>query len=191
VQRLQENIARSEIASLPDLKLFIHGELLDFQRSEAVLYPRKERRMQFLIAARMHNDRSYAVWKTTASRLAEVRDLALVGWEEPLYEAIAKRLYRADLTLEQAELAAAYVLTIGEETSNFIRGPMTVAIVRDSEIRLETSNRVRQMVERLKEFESSINNLFLACAENTPPRCSNERSTNSSKGPQSCIGSRA
>jgi len=165
---LHDNLPRANVSTLPELKQFLGRELLDYDRHEIGHYPRSQRLMQFVVGARTRGDGTYAIWRTQGSRVLEVRDFTVVGWEEPLYSAIAKRLYKQNLTLEQAELAAMYVLIIAEETSNYVHGPMSAAVIRQSGMRIEAPNRVLDMSQRLRDFEIATNNLFLACAENTP-----------------------
>lgn len=69
------------------------------------------------------------------------------------------------MTISQAALASIYTLTIAKDSSNWIRNPFSVAIVSKDGIWLEDVNYVEKMENRLRDYESKINSVFLACAD--------------------------
>ncbi len=69
--------------------------------------------------------------------------------------------------LAHAVLLAIHTLTVAEETSNSVRGPMSVAVVSRRGIFEEPANDVKAIADRLKEYEDQINKLFLLYSDVT------------------------
>jgi hypothetical protein len=93
--------------------------------------------------------------------------LQLAGFDEPLYKNIAERFFSSNMSLRQAILAGIYLLTIAETTSNWVKGPFTVAVINSRGISLEKPSFIARMRERLEHYEAWVNRIFLACADTT------------------------
>jgi hypothetical protein len=89
----------------------------------------------------------------------------LIGHKESFYVNIIKRLCKDNMTIEQGVLAAVYALTIAEQTSNSVRGPMSVAIVRPYGIQMENQDYIDTLGKHLKSYEKQISQLLLACSD--------------------------
>jgi hypothetical protein len=121
--------------------------------------------MTLFIAAYCPTDRRYEVWVSRKQYLKPLEEAQLIGWDEEMYWVTTKRLYRTGMSLTQAVLAAVHVLVIGEESSNYIKGPFSLTIVRDNGIWVEDSEYVETLRGHLKEFETYTNQILLACAD--------------------------
>jgi hypothetical protein len=99
--------------------------------------------------------------------LRPLRSPELIGWENELYAETAKRFFSAGMTITQAVLASIYTLTVAVNTSNYVRDPLSVAIIDGNGIRLEDNAYVKKLEERLDDYETQINRVFLACADTT------------------------
>jgi hypothetical protein len=121
--------------------------------------------MKLFIAAHSIQSKEYEVWVSEQQYLRPLKDAELIGWEEDLYWVATKRLYSKGMSLMQAVIAAVYVLVIGEESSNYIKGPFSLTIVRENGIWAENSGYVETLRNRLKTFESYTNRILLACAD--------------------------
>src|ERR1017187_4723667 len=82
-----------------------------------------------------------------------------------LYDDIAARLYAPDKPIAQLILSGVYMFTIAENTSNCIKGPISVAVIRENGIFMENVKYIRQIRDRIDDYEPWINNIFLACAD--------------------------
>ena len=71
------------------------------------------------------------------------------------------------MTIPQAILAGVYLQSIAEETSNYVKSPIFIAVVNGDGIVLEDKAYARRIEDRIKAFESKINQVFLACADTT------------------------
>jgi len=121
--------------------------------------------MTLFVAAQCPTEKACEVWVSRKQYLRVLKDVELIGWDEPLYLITAKRLYRSGMSLMQAVLASVHVLVIGEESSNYIKGPFSLTVVRENGLWAEDSAYVDVLRTRLKEFEVFTNQILLACAD--------------------------
>jgi hypothetical protein len=141
--------------------------LEDFYKKDVKLCPHPDKRVKFLIAASHRKSLQYQVWITENIRLNPIskNEPTLMGWDEPLYVALAKKFFSPTASPSQTILSGVYLFTIAEETSNYIKDPFKIAVIRGSGIWMEKDSYVEEMSERLGEYETQINNLFLRCAD--------------------------
>jgi 20S proteasome alpha/beta subunit len=121
--------------------------------------------ISLFIAATCLSTKEYEVWVAETQYLRPLRDAELIGYDASMYWVTTGRLYRKDMTLPQAILAAVYVLVIGEESSNYIKGPFSLAVVRENGIWVEDSSYVDDLKKRLSTLEEHTNKILLACAD--------------------------
>lgn len=124
-----------------------------------------EASMKLFIAAHSTLSKEYEVWVSEQQYLRALKDAELIGWEEELYWVATRRLYRPGMSLMQAIIAAVHVLVIGEESSNYIKGPFSLTVIRENGIWPENTGYVNTLRERLRKFESYTNQILLACAD--------------------------
>ena len=152
-----------------ELRNSLERELDSFYRNDVAICQDADKDFKLFVLYFCSQTREHGVW---VSERTVLRDIGarpeLIGWEHQLYFGTVNRLFRADMPIAQAVLAGLYVLTIGDETSNYIKKPFHVAVVRDDGIWMEEAGDIKTMIDRLESFEKGINRLFLACAENTP-----------------------
>lgn len=165
VHRLEVNVENSSIKTLPELEKFIHVELLDFAKNEAVLRPEKEREMKFIIGAASIDPPSVIVWRTAETQLIPVDSYDLAGWDEPLYHHIAKRLYRPGIPVIQGIFLGLHLLELAGRTSNYVGGDTTVVVACENGLWLENQDKVRELTKRVQRFVSQLDNLILACPD--------------------------
>lgn len=121
--------------------------------------------MKLFIAVSRPATKEYKVWVSYNHILKELGDAEVIGWEHPLYKVTVKRMYRPSMSLQQAVIAAVNVLVIGEESSNYIKGPFSLAIVRENGIWIEDEDYINTLRDRLKTFERYTNQILLACSD--------------------------
>jgi hypothetical protein len=126
--------------------------------------PDEDKWFKLFIGAVSKTTKESNVWATENVRLRTIGDSELIGWDEPLYAGTMRRLCRPKMTAAQAVLAGIYVLTIAEESSNYVGGDTSVAVIRENGIWMESQDYVRSMEKRLHDYERQINDVFLACA---------------------------
>ena len=164
-ERLHENTLTANVTSLPALKRFIQRELLDFRKNEASEYSKTDRAMGLIIGASLIEPASCVVWKASASRLIEVEGFALEGHGDERYDDVPTRLYRKDLTTAEGIFLGLHLMSLAEQTSNYVKAPVTVVIVRPGGMHQENSETLAKLHQRVKLFEAQFDGLFLACPD--------------------------
>jgi hypothetical protein len=124
-----------------------------------------DRYVKMLFAAAPKNGGEPGVWIQKHVRLSPVTAPELIGFEESIYFNMLMRLCGDKRAIQQGILAALYVLTMAEQTSNSVRGPMEVIVIRQNGIWPEGDAYVANMTERLRLYEQQLNSIFLACAD--------------------------
>jgi 20S proteasome alpha/beta subunit len=151
----------TESASLDRCLLLMEQELANYYTDDLPTGAN----MDLFVAACCPSTKEYQLWVSNRHILTELEDVKVIGWDHPLYKVTASRMYRSDLSVTQAVLAAVYVLTIAEETTNYVKSPFSVAVVSETGICMEESQYVRDLQDRLKAFEEHTNYVLLACAD--------------------------
>lgn len=165
--KLKERLDSDNASDIADVKRLIERRLPNFLNNEVANYPcaDEEKLHKFIVAAHSSVDKKFAVWSTHGNTLIPVTSYELAGVEDKLYDYVARQFYRPNMTFSQAILAGLYVLTVAESTSSYVRAPFQTAVVWAGGIEMEKSENTKAIVERLKQYESKVNDLFLACAD--------------------------
>ena len=164
--RLERTLsAASDAANLADFVTLFESELARFYELDIALA--EDKSMTFVVGAYCTLTGEYDAWVTEHLTLRRISDDGpeLVGWDEALYDTVADRLYTRGMSIHQAVLSGIYLLTIAESTSNYVKGPFSVAVIRDNGIWMEPDDYIKLVQNRLEEYEQWINRVFLACAD--------------------------
>lgn len=170
VHRIEKGVSKFNCETLPELQEFISAEILDFGKKDAKLFSSKERLVNFLVVARSLRHPAVEAWHAKAAQLIPIPKHVLVGWNEDIYEHFAERLYpegSSPLPPQQAVLLGMYLMTLAENTSNYVRGPVRVIIARNNGITVLDKKRVNSFRERIELFSAQLDTLILACADHT------------------------
>ncbi len=154
-------------SSAANLRSVIERQLDDFYRNDVQICQDSEKEFKLFVIFHCPATKEFGVWvqEQTVLRNVKTDGPELIGWEHELYSGAARKLYRDNLSIAQGVLAALYVMTVGEDTSNYIKAPFHVAVVRDNGIWMEPDDHVRALTERLRAFDERMGQLFLACAD--------------------------
>lgn len=158
-------LASTAQPSASALRSLLEDRLDAFYRNDVMICPDVGKDFKLFIPFFCPATREYGLWVSEQSVLRDVNGPEIIGWEHEMYAGMKSRLYKPDMSIAQAVLACLYILTVGEETSNYIRGPFHIAVVRENGIWMEPPDYIAMMSDRLRSFESGINRLFLACAD--------------------------
>jgi hypothetical protein len=97
--------------------------------------------------------------------LRDIQRPELLGEAHQLYQETVDRLVAPGIATPQAILATLHVLTVAEATSNSVRGPFSVAIIRENGIWMDDPPFIADMVSRLRDIETWTNHILLACSD--------------------------
>ncbi len=122
-------------------------------------------RSQFIVGLCCPRSNEYNAWITQNSTLCPFDDHELTGHGESLYKETMNRFWTPGMTIQQGILAGIYLLTLAEATSNYVRSPFNIAIIRGNGIWTEPQKYIQLMRDRLAEYEEWVSKVFLACAD--------------------------
>jgi hypothetical protein len=162
-ERLKTNLATLPAESLEELKEFIHHELMDFHNNELGGHPPDD--MRFIIGARSRPLNKSALWSTKLFRLKNIDTYELVGAEDIRYDFAAEGYYRSDITIAQGIFLSLYIMWLAERTSNLIKAPIAVTVLRDNGMYPQAESRIHSLHERVKLFAAQFERLFLVCPD--------------------------
>jgi hypothetical protein len=160
-------LPQASITALDHFKHFTERLLRDFYRNDVRLCHRRDKHFTLLICASLANTREYDCWVTKSFRLRPIGLYELIGIEETLYRNSLHRLMSSSMTIQQAVLASVYTVVIAKESSHYVSGPVSLALVFPRDIWRERPEFVSEIEDRLATYERHLGGLFLACADTT------------------------
>jgi hypothetical protein len=165
--RMRRAMAGFTSTSLADLLQHIETELGQFYVTDVHLCPDPEKSVRFLIAAACRVSQQYECWTTKNITLCPIPNdsVQLLGWDEALYQGIANKFFHQKMSVAQAILAGVYLFTVAGSTSNYVKEPFAVSVVKWDGIWREEDSYISTLVARLRDYERSLNQLFLCCAD--------------------------
>lgn len=162
---LERKLSSAAKDNLTDFVRYTEEALADFYARDFTLCTDLDKDIRLFFSAVPKKGGECGVWILKNVRLEPLAKADLIGFRESLYVNLMDRFSRPNMALQQGILASIYVLTVAEKTSNYVRGPMTVATVKANGIWMAKADYVAAMAERLRVYEEHINNVFLACAD--------------------------
>lgn len=163
--RLTERLAGDAAESLADFRAITESELAGFYAADVATYPDEEKRIKCIVTAYAKKSGTFHSWVTKHTVLSPVSTYELAGIEDALYDNVVKRFFRADMTLAQGALCGCYLFAVAKETSTYIRGDTSLVIITGDGVFSESSQYVRMIDDRLKDYERGVNQIFLSCAD--------------------------
>lgn len=167
-ERFRDELSQNQgVSSLKTLKDLFHTEFEDFQKTEAASHSASERRMRFVVGARLLATGERALWASKATRLKVVDKYTLVGFWDERYKFAVEGYLKPNPTptIAQGIFLGLYVMWLGEQTSNYIKSPVHVAIIKNGQIIRERQDKIDAMFQRVKLFSAQFDKLFLACPD--------------------------
>ncbi len=167
IQRLRDNMLGMQITSLIALKEYLQHEIRDFQNTETGGYSKSEKRFSLLIGAHSCDDNSCALWRSRIARLTSINGCALIGFEDARYIDAMESLYPKDgsATTAQCIFLGLYLLWLAANTSNYIRDPISVVLVRPGGLIPQEPAIIAKLQQRVVLFHAQFDKVFLSCAD--------------------------
>lgn len=167
---LQAKFSSATVNNIAEFIVQAETILREFYDSVVSLYPAEEIRkdMYLFLAASIESTGEYSAWVTNNTCvLSKLEESQLLGWEETLYYRSLQKMSSPTMPLAHAVLVAIHTLIVGEETSNYVRGPMSVSVVSRRGIFQEPDKDVEAVVKRLRDYEDNLSRLFLLYSDVT------------------------
>jgi hypothetical protein len=166
-ERLDRHMVGESTESVSEFRGIVESQLEEFAMHEVAMYPlpKTRKHLQFIIGCSSPKTQECLLWQTRATRLQSIKDCALIGWDIPFYQHLCQRFYRSQMTIPQAVIAGLYVLSVAEQTSNSVKGPVSVAIIKPTGITMESREYVDDLWDRLKKYRNLLDNIFMLCSD--------------------------
>jgi hypothetical protein len=165
VARFRKNYEHSDIAELDSAQQVFKDDLLAFAKEKKVSIRKIDTTFRFLLGAYSENDKRCRLWRTTAGDPIEVQDYALIGAEDERYDYAVRNLYRAGMPISQGVFLGLYLMWLAEQTSNYVKAPVSVAILKDGGLHFEDQSKIDSIDQKVRLFTAQFEALFLACSD--------------------------
>lgn|GEM_PF-6786482 len=165
IGRFSEKYQQSEIAELDSAVKIFKDEQLAFAKEKKVKIREIDSTFRFLLGAYSDKDKKRRVWKTITGDPIEVTDYALVGVEDERYEYAARNFYRGGMPISQGVFLGLYLMWLAEQTSNYVKAPISVAVLKDNGLHFEDQNKINFIDQKVRLFTAQFEAQFLACSD--------------------------
>jgi 20S proteasome alpha/beta subunit len=165
VGRFSQKYQQSEIAELDSAVQVFKDDLLAFVKEKKVKIRKIDSTFRFLLGAYSEKDKKSRLWKTITGDPIEVTDYALVGVEDERYEYAARNFYRAGMPISQGVFLGLYLMWLAEQTSNYVKAPISVGILKDNGLYFEDPKKINSIDQKVRLFTAQFEAQFLACSD--------------------------
>jgi 20S proteasome alpha/beta subunit len=165
VGRFSQKYQQSEIAELDSAVEVFKDELLAFAKEKDVEIREIGETFRFLLSAYSEKDKKCRLWKTITGDPIEVTDYAIVGVEDERYEYAARNFYRAGMPISQGVFLGLYLMWLAEQTSNYVKAPISIAVLKDNGLYFEDQNKINSIDQKVRLFTAQFEAQFLACSD--------------------------
>jgi hypothetical protein len=173
--RLKDEISTwREKYDTPTLKQKLREIVIDYNQNEAAVAWLNGDAIDFLVALRHVDAGSDPVLFKTGQSVREVRDFALIGWDEGIYKHFARRLYKHRAgekktrhlnSANRALMVGTYLMMLGRNTSNNIGPPTVVVKVFNNFVREESTETITNIEGKLETFGQILEDVILNCSD--------------------------
>jgi hypothetical protein len=165
VAKLCQTYRDSEIVELDSAIQVFKDQLLDFAKGKRVGIRKIDDNFRFLVGAYSEKDNACRLWKTVTGDPIEVGDYALVGAEDERYDYAARNFYRPGMPISQGVFLGLYLMWLAEQTSDYVKAPISVAILKGNGLHFEDQNKINSIDQKVRLFTSQSEAQFLACSD--------------------------
>lgn len=165
VGRFSQKYQQSEIAELDSAVQVFKDDLLAFVKEKRVKIRKIDSTFRFLLGAYSEKDKKCRLWKTITGDPIEVTDYALVGVQDERYEYAARNFYRAGMPISQGVFLGLYLMWLAEQTSNYVKAPISVGILKDNGLYFEDPKKINSIDQKVRLFTAQFEAQFLACSD--------------------------
>lgn len=151
IVKFRRHLEATPISSIGQFVGETEAALAKFYVNDVAACPDKDKEIDLVIGAYVPGSKEYNVWRSAYAALVPVEDRQpiLVGWEEDIYYRTIDRLCFLGMTLPQAILASIYTLIVAEDTSNYVRGPMSVVLLSRNGVFEEPPEEIKRKADCL------------------------------------------
>jgi hypothetical protein len=164
IARIKKSNKTISYVDLDQISTWLYRELKAYLKEQQIR-PKNINSSIRLNVGVWHKDGTGALWDTEGGEIAEIEDYSIIGFADFKYEYAVQQLYRDDLTIAQGIFLGLYVMSLAERTSNYVKGPISVVVVRNSGIHPQAPKVVTELDNRVQLFAAQFDKLLLSCPD--------------------------
>jgi hypothetical protein len=162
-RRLYREVANWQDGPLSDLET--ENRLISFCSGYIVQRPEP---IEFLLCLKHKDARSVTCWRIDDDVVNPVDKYELIGWDEAIYKHEVDWLFRPGSWLNHAVLMGIRLFTMGEATSNTIKGPFQVVVVDQEKGALSyPPETISELQRRVVPFNMALASVILNASDMT------------------------
>jgi hypothetical protein len=163
IKKTARGVRSLDFDSLAD---WMHSELSAYLKQQGIRPSRASHKIRFVIAAQSKTLNRCEMWSTCGASVTEVAEYSIIGFEDYRYEYAVQNLYQPQgITIAQGIFLGLFVMSLAEQTSNYVRRPISVVVVKDNGIYTQPKELITELHNRVQLFASHFDKLFLACPD--------------------------
>jgi len=165
-QEVIERATASKPSSNKDLAQLLKAAIDGIYRTDLpwLVVKKQERTPEFLVCAKPKSE-DFCIFRIKGRRLYAVAKKAIIGYGTAANNALLGRLYRDELTMSQAVVLAAYLVSQSKRLDEGVGGETSIAVVTEAGAYLDDREDVAELELRAKEVLLVADKLFLMCAD--------------------------
>lgn len=163
VKKLRRDVRQLAVSDPDALSDWFQDEMKAYFREQGVRPSRSGVRLT--VGAWHRAARKCALWDIEAARVGDVDDYSLIGHADHKYEYAVQQLYQSTISIAQGIFLGLYVMSLAERTSNYVKGPISVIVIRDSGIHPQPPELVKELDQRVQLFATQFDKLLLTCPD--------------------------
>jgi predicted proteasome-type protease len=129
---------------------------------------KQDRTPEFLIGAKPTSE-DFCIFRIKGRRLYRVKNMAIIGYGTPVNYAVLERMYRDDLSMQQAVMLSIYLVSLSKKLDEGVGGETSVVVVRDNGAWIDDPEYLKESEIFIGEFLKLTDRLFLDCVDISIP----------------------
>lgn len=160
-------VEKEEPVTIAALRATIQSAIDEVHRSDAAIsaWPAMYRTTKCIVAAKPKLE-DFSIFVVTGKRVSyRKQEPVIIGYETPINRALIRRLYRRDLSMQQAVILALYLVAQSKAVDEGVGFDTQIAVVTSTGAHAEPLDEIAEMEDRFKEITPFIDRLLLAAPD--------------------------
>jgi hypothetical protein len=166
-QELFGRIEKEKPTTIHALRTVIQSSIDEVHKSDIVVsaWPEMYRTTKCIIAAKPTDEES-VIFVVTGKRVSyRKREPVIVGYDTPVNRALMKRLYRADLSIQQGVILALYLVAQSKAVNEGVGFDTKVVVITSTGAWPEAQSDIAEMEDRFTAITPYVDRLLLAAPD--------------------------
>jgi hypothetical protein len=165
-EQIQEWISDWDLLSERQIIQTLRTKVREFYKDSVAAYPdpdATQKRLRILVCLRAVADGDPMLIELRATTVRKARNITLLGWDEPILNHFASRLYREGMPISQGVLLTMYLCSIAGSTVLYVDEETRIVIAsRNKGIRTHEPLFVQKIAQNIEAFRGLIDKLTIS-----------------------------